>query len=227
MAQRNSKSKPAVSFQTGSKVRVRRGVIDKDYPDMPIGGWAGVVLENHDDGMVLVEWNAPTLEAIHPVFKLRCERDGLEFKKCHIGADDLELDSDAPLDIEQPTTITTRPLSQTRQEDRIRIIFGLTSNHPVPEVDDKSLRIYYEFLTKNLVFPFTAEHGEEYGHPESVKVIRLLDPDDEPTIDEGAGVRCEVQMDGMVVDLPLSELKEPSRNRPIVRDYCDWFWNWN
>jgi len=38
----SKKLKPlfAARFGIGDKVRVRRGVMDNDYPDMPIGGWA-------------------------------------------------------------------------------------------------------------------------------------------------------------------------------------------
>ena len=28
-------------FEPGAKVRVKRGVIDPDFPDIPLGGWAG------------------------------------------------------------------------------------------------------------------------------------------------------------------------------------------
>jgi hypothetical protein len=40
---RRIKSPPAARFRIGDKVRVRRGVMDNDYPDMPIGGWAGTI----------------------------------------------------------------------------------------------------------------------------------------------------------------------------------------
>ena len=35
-------------FAVGSRVRVRRGTIDPDYPDIPLGGWTGTVLETAD-----------------------------------------------------------------------------------------------------------------------------------------------------------------------------------
>jgi hypothetical protein len=32
-------------FTVGDKVRVRSGVSDPDFPDMPLGGWTGTVTE--------------------------------------------------------------------------------------------------------------------------------------------------------------------------------------
>ena len=33
----------APKFKIGDKVRVKHGFMDVDYPDMPMGGWAGTV----------------------------------------------------------------------------------------------------------------------------------------------------------------------------------------
>lgn len=41
------KSSRAAQFRVGDNVRVRHGVMDNDYPDMPIGGWAGTISETH------------------------------------------------------------------------------------------------------------------------------------------------------------------------------------
>ena len=32
-------------YAAGDRVRVRRGVTDPEYPDLPLGGWAGTVAE--------------------------------------------------------------------------------------------------------------------------------------------------------------------------------------
>ena len=228
VSKQKTKTPPSAKFKIRDKVRVRHGVKDNDYPDMPIGGWAGTIAEAHDDGNYTVLWSKETLASIHPVFKKRCERDGLDFDQYLIGADDLESDTGGLLEIEQPKKITTKPLSPKDQDDRIRIVFELTSNDPLPEVDDETLAAYHKHLSKNLVFPFAAEHGEEYGHPERVKVIGLGDPDDEPMIDEMYGILCEVRMEGQIVTLPLGELEDAKGkpNRQLIEDYCYWFWNW-
>ena len=229
MSKQKSKKLPAAEFQIDDKVRVRHGVKDGDYPDMPLGGWAGTIAEISDNGIYTVRWSEETLASIHPVFKKRCEKDGLEFDQYWLGADDLEPDTGDPLDIEQPTKITTKPLSPKDQDDRIRMAFGLTSNDPLPDVDDETLATYHEHLSKNLVFPFTAECGAEYGHPEQVKVIGLGDPDDEPMIDDEYGIFCEARLEGQSANVPLGELEDAKGkpNRQLVDDYCYWFHNWS
>jgi hypothetical protein len=221
------KKSSAVLFHPGDKVRVRRGIKDADYSDMPLGGWAGTIAEVHDDGMYTVRWSQETLESIHPVFKKRCEKDGLVFGQYLLGDDDLEPDTGGPLKIEQPQQIATKPLSPKDQDDRIRMVFDLTSNDPLPDVDEDTLTTYRKHLSQNLVFPFTAEHGAEYGHPERVKVIGLGDPDDEPVIDVEYGILCEARLEGRIVTLRLGELEDAKGkpNRQLVNDYCYWFHN--
>jgi len=223
---RRIKQAPSARFRTGDNVRVRHGVMDNDYPDMPIGGWAGTVLETHDGNTHVVRWSEKTLASIHSVFRSRCKNDGFDIEHYWIDANDLEPDTGGPLHIEKPKRITTSPLSPKDQDDRIRMIFGLTSNDTLPDVDDEALKTYCEHLSKDLAFSFTAEHGEEYGHPERVTVIGLGDPD-EPMIDEMYGVLCEVLMEGRVVTLPLGELDgvRGKPNRQLVDDYCYWLHN--
>jgi uncharacterized protein YodC (DUF2158 family) len=218
-------------FRVGDRVRVKHGIRDPDYPDMPLGGWAGTVSEARKDGMVTVRWSRETLGAIHPVFKKRCERDGMELEEYWLGEDDLEPDAGGPLDIERPTEIATKPLSPKDQEDRVRMVFGLTSNDPLPDVDDETLLAYHTHLLEGLSFPFEAEHTSETGPFSSrtiqVKVIGLGDPDDEPMIDDTYGILCEARHERRVVTLPLGELevKKGKLIRQLIEDYCYWFWN--
>jgi hypothetical protein len=213
-------------------VRVKKGVMDVEYPDMPMGGWAGTISEIHKDGMYTVRWSKETLAAIHPVFKKRCERDGMVLEEYWLGDDDLEPDAGGPLEIELPKEIATKPLSPRDQDDRIRTVFGLTSNDPLPDVDNETLEMYHEYLLSSLAFPFDAEHTSETGPFSSktiqVKVIGLGDPDDEPMIDDMYGILCEARYERRVVTLPLGELevKKGKPNRQAVADYCYWFWNW-
>jgi len=231
MAKKRKPPAPA-KFKLGDRVRVKRGIRDTEYPDMPLGGWAGTISEVHNSGMYTVRWSRETLAAIHPVLKKRCERDGMELEEYWLGEDDLEPDSGGPLKIEQPTQITTKPLSPKDQDDRVRMVFGLTSNDPLPDVDDEALETYHEHLSKNLVFPFEAEHTSETGPFSSrtiqVKVIGLGDPDDEPMIDDTYGILCEARHQRRLVTLPLGELevKKGKPNRQLVEDYSYWFWNY-
>ena len=131
-----SKKKPDCStspkFKVGDRVRVIRGFMDVDYPDTPLGGWAGTVIKVDGADTFTVRWTEETMQAIHPVFTQRCEIDGLDPEEYALTGEDLEHDTGGPLQIEHPTKITTKPLSPKDQDDRIRMIFGLTSNDPLP-----------------------------------------------------------------------------------------------
>ena len=168
MAKRKKAQKPAASakFKVGDKVRVKHGVNDVDYPDIPLGGWAGMVCKPQGQGYYDVRWSKETLAAMHPVIKKRCEKDDLDLEVCGFAEDELEPDLGGPLDREQPTEITTKPLSPKDEDDRVRMVFGLTSNDPLPDVDDKTLFAYHRYLAANLTFPIEAEYGAEYGQPE-------------------------------------------------------------
>lgn len=226
MSKKKRVPSPVGKFKVGDKVRVKHDIRDTDYPDIPLGGWAGTISEVHKDGMYTIQWSKETLANIHPVVKRRSEKDGTVLEEYWLGDDDLEADAGGPLNIEQPTEIVIKSLSPKDQDDRIRMIFGLTSNDPLPEVDDETLTTYRDYLAKNLTFPFQAEHGAEYGHPERAKVIGLGNPDEEPMIDEEDGILCEARMEGQIVTLPLGELEDAKPNRQMIDDYCYWLHNW-
>jgi len=225
MAKKRRPSAP-VKLKVGDRVRVKHGIRDIDYPDMPMGGWAGTITEVQGTDTFTIRWSQETLDAIHPVFKNRCEIDGLDHEEYVLTGDDLEPDPGGPLQVEQPTKISTKPLSPKDQDDRIRMVFGLTSNDPLPDANNETLEAYHEYLSKNVAFPFRAQHGAEYGRPEPVKVIGLGDPDEEPMIDETYGILCEARVEGQVVTLPLGELEDAKPNRQLIDDYCYWFHNW-
>jgi uncharacterized protein YodC (DUF2158 family) len=226
MSKKKHVSSPVAKFKVGDKVRVKHGIWDADYPDISLGGWAGTISEVHEDCMYTIRWSRETLSAIHPVVKKRSEKDGTVLEEYWLGDDDLEPDAGGPLNIEHPTEIVVKPLSPKDQDDRIRMVFGLTSNDPLPEVDDETLTAYRDYLAKNLTFPFHAEHGAEYGQPERVKVIGLGDTSEEPMIDETYGLLCEARIEGQVVTVPLGELEDAKPNRRLIDDYCYWLHNW-
>jgi hypothetical protein len=231
-AKRKRKPRVALRYVVGDRVRVKHGVPDTDYPDMPIGGWAGTISEVQKNGVCMVVWSRETLDAIHPVYRKRCERDGLEPERYWLHQDDLEPDDGGPLDIEQPEKITTKPLSHSDQDDRIRMVFGLDSNDPLPNVDHQMLQIYHEYLTDSLSFPFEAEHtpgsGRLFRHSHIVKVIGLGDSGDEPMIDETYGILCWTRHQRRVLVVPLTglEVEKGKPNRQLVKDYCYWFGNY-
>src|SRR3954451_22190936 len=188
--------KPAITprFEPGAKVRVKRGVPGPDFPDIPLGGWAGTVKEvEQAEGQVtyLIAWDKKTLKGIHPVYRKRCERDGLEFETMWLAEEDIEHDEGKPVPIEQPTAIKTPPLSEKDEDDRVRAVFGLSHDDPLPEVNSKTLLTYYRYLIAHLKFPFPGTYEREAGpfssRKASVTLTGLADPERYGT-DEGYGL---------------------------------------
>jgi len=212
-------------FAVGDQVRVKHGVMDIEYPELPLGGWAGKVSAVQRDGTYLVRWSEETLDNAHPIYRKRCERDGNLFGEYYLKEDDLELDGGGPLSMEQPMNIITTPLSADNQDDRIRIVFGLTSDDPLPDDSNSTELFYFNYLNASLTFPFTARfHDPVRNRKREVTVTGM--GDDFP-VDESFGVMCEVLDGGEIGQMPLSELEvEPGTPcYQTVDDYITWFVN--
>jgi hypothetical protein len=110
MSKRKTKSKPPpfpAKFAVGCLVRIRPGVIDPEYPDLPLGGWLGTVAEVVEESY-LVRWSEATLQAVHPTYQERCERDGVDSGGMWFQAEELEADPGEPLSIEPPVKTDVR-----------------------------------------------------------------------------------------------------------------------
>lgn len=195
-----SRKAPA-KFSVGADVRVKRGVVDPDFEDVPIGGWAGRITEIQylNPPLYLIRWNRPTLDNVHPIYRKRCERDGFDIEEMWLSEKDLEHDVGDPAKIEEPTKIVTRPLNMDDQDDRIRAVFGLTSDDLLPESDEESLRAYHEYLAAKLSFPFEAKYSYEprpFKSNLTITVLGLVDPEESPGDDHG--IFCKARRDGEV-----------------------------
>jgi hypothetical protein len=240
MAKKNRKksakrAQAPARFAVGALVRVRPGVTDPDFPDVPLGGWAGTIHEIEASSApptYLIEWNKYTLDHMHPIYRKRCERDGLELESMWLGEDDIEPDTGGPAILEQPTNIVTAPLEADDEDDRVRLALGRTSDDPLPEVGDDTLRTYHRYLAAQLKFPFEASWTYESGPlsdtTSTVTITDLVDPEDDPSFDETYGLFAEAKSKGRVTEVPLSECEAKQRgpNRQLLQDYVYWFWNY-
>lgn len=220
-------------YQIGDQVTVRRGTLDPDFPDIPLGGWTGTIGELGDtspEQHYLVVWNDYTLANMHPVFRQRCLRDDLEIESMWLRESDLEPAPSQQPALEQPNQLTPRPLRLDHPADRIRAVFGLTSDDPIPEADASSLRRYHAYLSERLRFPFKAELVEEESDlafpPLPVQVLRLW-PSEE--IDPQRGLQAEVREGNQVFIVPLDMLvvRGDAQTTLLVQDYASWFIEWS
>lgn len=213
-------------FQVGDRVRVKHGTMDTEYADMPLGGWAGMVTEIDRFGLHTVQWSDETLANIHPVYKRRCERDGMMVEEYWLEEADLEPDPGGPLRIEQPKRITPRALSPDDQEDRVRMVFGLTADDRLPKPDDDALATYFDYLSERLRFPFSARHETgTFFQPAPSGRVQVVSLDPEWLWGSENGILCEVRDGDELETLPLAELsvRRSTANYQLVDDYTAWF----
>jgi Calcium binding len=224
----------SLRFKVGDKVRVKAGVSDPDFPDMPLGGWAGTITEiTKYKGRIncVFELDERTLASIHPIYRKRCERDGLDFEIMRLGEEEVEPDDGTPVSIELPTEIKTPPLSEKDQDDRVCMVFGLTHDDPLPEVSPETLMTYYRYLAANLKFPFFTSSWAKSGPFSSKKVtvpITRLDPPVEDEFDEEAvlyGIGID-QDEEIEFPLEVIELKKNDPNYRLISDYTYWSNTW-
>lgn len=173
-----------------------------------------------------IQWTEETLEAAHPVYAKRCERDDAEPEVFWLDEKEIEPDSaDAPVEMEQPVNLVVRPLSEDDREDRIRMVFGLTSDDVLPALSDETERQYLDYLQAHLKFPFNASYSfyqtdfsEDAKHGE---VVGFASP---MPIDVIYGIRCEVRRGQETELVPLEnlELDDDDPNCRYVDDYEHW-----
>src|SRR3954471_7702946 len=116
----DQRASTSARFEAGARVRVRSGVTVPDFEDIPLGGWSGRIesVERVDDQIDFeVRWDRRTLDAMHPVYRKRCERDGRELETMWLTEGVVEPDAGTPVPIQQPTKIVTPPLSERDQDD--------------------------------------------------------------------------------------------------------------
>ncbi|NQU26107.1 MAG: plasmid pRiA4b ORF-3 family protein, partial [Candidatus Nealsonbacteria bacterium] len=148
-------------FAKGDFVRVKPGIVHERYPDIPLGGWVGKIKRI---GWLTpigyaVHWTKPTLDQAHAVYVKRCQRDDVKPYKYWLEEDQLEAAVDeTPTAMEQPMNIVIRPLSMEEPDDRIRTVFGLTSDDGLPKADEQMQRHYFDYLKAHLSYPVKAEY---------------------------------------------------------------------
>jgi hypothetical protein len=148
-----------------------------------------------------------------------------------LGEDEIEIDDRTQVAIEQPTEIKTPPLSMDDQDDRIRAVFGLTHDDPLPLVSPETLTTYCDCLTANLKFPFFSSYWVKSGAFTSKKVsvpINTLKTSFEEEFDEECGLFGIGSDQDEEIEIPLEsiELKKKDPNYRLISDYTYWSHDW-
>jgi hypothetical protein len=115
-------------------------------------------------------------------------------------------------------------------ERRIAQILGVKEDKELPEVDEETLMVYYQYLNKELSFSFEAEYSKETGQLEDtwydIKVTGFFNI--EKYLDEFYGLFVTARKGKKKIEIPLAEVevKEEGKNKELVDDYSIWFWNY-
>jgi len=84
MSKHNEKPTPLVpaKFAIGEKVRVKSGLVDPDYPDVLMEGWAGTIAQIQEGSPVcyFVRWTQETIDSFRSIYRQWCERNGEDFE---------------------------------------------------------------------------------------------------------------------------------------------------
>ena len=120
--------------------------------------------------------------------------------------------------------------STLSQEDRIRNIFGLVDDSPLPLVREETLATYYDYLVAHLATPFDALYCQNGGKMRNlihyVKVLELLNPRHSRNHTH-QGLFGKAQHHRELLELPLTEfgVMEDNPNCELIDDYAFWFVN--
>jgi hypothetical protein len=114
------------------------------------------------------------------------------------------------------------------EDSRIRRVFGLAEDQPIPRVSENSLRAYREFLAAALSFPFQALYAETTAPVRRLfRCVHVLGLSD-ITSRRASTLLVRVQNAQGEMEIPLAELgvREDDPNHPLIDDFAYWFWNW-
>jgi hypothetical protein len=222
---------PRPRFVPGVPVRVRPGVRDPDFPNLDLSGWTAIVLDVNDESdppNYEIGWTEETRQRIDPVWRDRCEEEGLDFDTIWLSGDDLDPDPTRPFEavVPGPPALTDRrPAALVAQENRIRAALSVKVGGDIPMVARASLQAYHDYLKARLVFPLPCrEHTEnDKSEPERVTLIGLAAFGEEPRFGLVAEIRRGESAD--FVPLWTLSVEEPPEAHQLVEDYAFWFWS--
>jgi hypothetical protein len=116
------------------------------------------------------------------------------------------------------------------QDDRIRKVFGVSDDVPLPLVGEDTLAAYYNYLNANLTLPFDALYCQNGGKMRHlihyVQVTELLNPAQSRS-HLTHGLFGKAMHHREPLELPLAEfgVMEDNPNCQLIDDYAYWFVN--
>lgn len=139
--------------------------------------------------------------------------------------------SDADLQVSR-SQADGRPyhFSPISQDDRVRAVFGLVDDTPLPSVSEATLAAYYDYLCTHLSLPFEGLYCQSGGAMRQLihylLVTEVLDPRRVRNRNL-QGLVCRAQSHKETLEIPLIEfgVREDNQNCQLMDDYAYWFVN--
>ena len=116
----------------------------------------------------------------------------------------------------------------SEDDQRIMKVFNVESLNKIPNRDNESMKIYFDFLNKNLVFPITGTHTQETG-PFKSETISVNFNSISEVYDDFYGILVEGRSGRKKMTVPLIDFdpdKQNDENFQIIDNYKTWFSNW-
>jgi hypothetical protein len=222
---------PKPQFQVGDLIQVKEGVMDLDWPDLPIGGWVGRIDKAHrllEEPKYDVTWTPETLAAAHPIYEMLAANEMLNHSQYEgiRESEALLYQEGIPILLADPgdvTHYTDRPLSSDDFIDRLRIVFGRKALETTPWLgDDGALECYYDYLIQQLTLPFEAMQIIDNDNETALTCEQLFLPDNAD--DREKGILCRgTDQNGHAVECPLQDVMvKDSPQKTLLMDYQIW-----
>lgn len=218
-------------FHVGDSVVVKQGVQDPDFGG-DLGGWQGRIIEIDEDPsdapLATLVWDSETLRTIPFEAIARAEKEGLDWAT--FGLYLTELEPAAPRDTLEDVSSALEEIARRsawlyldEEGERIQQVLDGVD----PEDTDACLEAWFDYLDKQLVFPFEARLAESdsYGPVRVGDVVRVLSFNN---ILDSYGILVDVKKDRSTYQVPLADLEvieAVAPQHPLVRAYVVWFAN--
>ena len=98
--------------------------------------------------------------------------------------------------------------------------------HKFEEVNKKSIYLYFQYLSKALIFPISGEVSQEVGMFKE-RTFQVVLHNLCQSEDDFYGILAEGKSNNKAVVITLAEFSAEASdlNFQIIEDYKDWFWN--
>lgn len=107
------------------------------------------------------------------------------------------------------------------------MIFGLTSDDPLPQSNEKTQQQYMEHLEAHLSFPFKADYSAaSFLGSDTSEDVTVVGFTSQSPIDPDDGIVCQAQIEREALDVPLSQVQVnvDDPNFQHIEDYTYWLW---